>query len=100
MPSRRAFESPIAIACFGFFTFLPLRPLFSFPCFISRISVSTFFREEGAYLREELFFDDDFLPDEDFLREDNVLADEDFLAEDFFLLLDFFLAAFVAIRIS
>jgi hypothetical protein len=30
-PSRRASESPIAIACFRLFTFLPERPLFSVP---------------------------------------------------------------------
>lgn len=30
-PLRRAFERPIAIACFGLVTFFPLRPLFSLP---------------------------------------------------------------------
>lgn len=37
-PSRRASERPIATACFGLVTFLPLRPLRSLPFFISRIS--------------------------------------------------------------
>lgn len=57
----------MAIACFGFVTFLPLRPDFSFPCFISRISLSTFLLADGEYLRPEDFFDldeDDFLVDE------------------------------------
>src|SRR6185369_9302226 len=36
-PSRRASESPIAIACFRLVTFLPERPLFNFPCLRSRI---------------------------------------------------------------
>jgi hypothetical protein len=65
-PSRLAFERPMAIACLGFFTFLPLRPDFSLPCFISRISVSTFLLAEGEYLRPEDFFEDVFFA-EDFL---------------------------------
>jgi hypothetical protein len=36
-------------------TFLPLRPLFNFPCFIARISVSTLFPAAGEYLRDALF---------------------------------------------
>lgn len=41
-PSRRASDRPIAIACLGFVTFFPLRPLFSCPRFISCISSRTF----------------------------------------------------------
>ena len=41
-PSRRASDSPMAIACFRLVTFLPLRPLFSLPRFISCISSRTF----------------------------------------------------------
>src|ERR1700751_2717476 len=65
----------MAMACFRLVTFFPLRPDFSFPFFISRISVSTFFPADGEYLRRADF------------------------ALDFFAL-DFFLAAFfVAITI-
>src|ERR1700758_4242600 len=71
LPSLRAFERPMAIACFGFVTFLPLRPDLSLPFFISRISVSTFLLADGEYLRRA-----------------------DFLAVDF-LELDFFFVAFV-----
>src|SRR6266568_4387833 len=62
----------MAIACFGLVTFLPLRPDLSFPFFISFISVSTFFPEDGEYLRVEDFFE-----------------------ADFFVLLDLFFAAFL-----
>lgn len=55
----------MAIACFGFVTFLPLRPLFSLPRLNSCISRSTLFCALGPYLRPRL---DDFLLDE--LRED------------------------------
>ena len=41
-PARLASESPIAIACFGFVTFLPERPLFNVPRFCSRIASPTF----------------------------------------------------------
>jgi hypothetical protein len=41
-PSRRACESPIAIACLRLFTFLPDRPLFKVPVFRSRIVRFTF----------------------------------------------------------
>jgi hypothetical protein len=51
LPALRASDKPIAIACFGLVTFFPLRPLFSLPCFISRISVSTFLLAEEEYLR-------------------------------------------------
>ena len=44
------------MACFGFVTFLLLRPLFSFPCFIAFISASTFLDALGEYWREELLF--------------------------------------------
>jgi hypothetical protein len=41
-PSRRASESPIAIACLRLLTLLPDLPDFNLPCFISRIARSTF----------------------------------------------------------
>ena len=53
----------MAIACFGFVTFLPLRPDFSLPCFISRISRSTSLPTDGEYFRLEDFFAADFLAD-------------------------------------
>ena len=37
-PDFLASDRPMAIACFLLFTFLPLRPLFSFPDFISCIA--------------------------------------------------------------
>jgi hypothetical protein len=76
-PSLRASESAIAIACFRLVTFFPLRPLFSFPSCISRISRSTSFPTEGLYLRVDSFL-------------------IDFLAEVFFaaLFAGAFLAAF------
>ena len=46
----------MAIACLRLVTFLPERPLFSFPRFISCISVSTFLPAEGEYLRVEVVF--------------------------------------------
>jgi hypothetical protein len=46
----------MAMACFGFVTFFPLRPDFSVPRFISFISVSTFLLAEGEYFRPEVFF--------------------------------------------
>lgn len=46
----------MAMACFGFVTFLPLRPDFSLPCFIARISRSTSLPAEGEYLRLDDFF--------------------------------------------
>jgi hypothetical protein len=78
-PAFRAFERPIAMACLRLFTFLPLRPLFSFPRFISCISVLTCSLAEGPYLRV------DFLVD--------------FFVEDFFAVFFelFFAAFFVAI---
>lgn len=41
-PSRRASDSPIAIACFLLVTFLPERPLFNVPSLRSCIAFSTF----------------------------------------------------------
>jgi len=86
----------MAMACFGFVTFLPLRPDFSFPRFISCISLSTFLPAEGEYLRLEDFLALDFLA-LDFRADDpRVLFRALLLLE----LLDFFLAAFlVAITI-
>jgi hypothetical protein len=49
-PSRRASESPIAIACFRLFTVLPERPLFSFPRLRSCIARFTFFCAFLPYL--------------------------------------------------
>jgi hypothetical protein len=45
----------MAIACFGFVTFLPLRPDLRVPRFISFISVSTFLLAEGEYFWPEVF---------------------------------------------
>ena len=60
-PERRASDKPMAIACFGFVTFLPLRPLFSLPRLNSCISRSTLFCAFGPYFRPRLedFFDDE-----------------------------------------
>ena len=41
-PARLACDSPMAIACLRLFTFLPERPLLSFPFFRSCIALSTF----------------------------------------------------------
>lgn len=46
----------MAMACFGFVTFFPLRPIFSLPSFIARISRSTSLPAEGEYLRPGDFF--------------------------------------------
>ena len=54
----------MAMACFGFVTFLPLRPDFSFPRFISCISRSTFLPAEGEYFRLDDFFELDFFEDD------------------------------------
>jgi hypothetical protein len=52
----------MAMACLGLVTFLPLRPDFNLPCFISRISRSTFLPADGEYFRvEDFFFEVDFL---------------------------------------
>lgn len=81
------------MACFLPFTVLPLRPLFSLPFFISRISVLTFLPVEGEYLRvdffaaAERFFAADFRVEEDFF-----VAVELFFAVDFRVEEDFFAA--------
>jgi hypothetical protein len=48
-PSSRASESPMAMACRGFVTFLPERPECSLPRFISRMTFSTFLPAFGPY---------------------------------------------------
>ena len=63
-PSLRASDNPIAIACFRLVTFLPLRPLFSLPCFMAFISRSTSWLADGLYFRDEFdFFELLFLVD-------------------------------------
>ena len=105
----------MAMACFGFVTFFPLRPDFSLPCFMARISRSTSLPAEGEYLRPEDFF---ALPELDFLEDELRVLFFALLPRVLFLalppraerlllevplrelLLDFFLAAFfVAITI-
>jgi hypothetical protein len=54
-PARRASERPMAMACLGFVTFLPLRPDLSCPFFIARISVSTLLPAAEEYLRDDFF---------------------------------------------
>ena len=49
-PALRAFDSPMAMACFLLLTFLPL-PLFSLPFFIAFISVSTLLPAALLYFR-------------------------------------------------
>ena len=44
----------MAIACFLLVTFFPLRPLFSFPCFMAFISVSTFLDAAGKNTSESI----------------------------------------------
>jgi hypothetical protein len=95
----------MAMACFGFVTFFPLRPDFSLPRFISRISRSTALPAAGLYLRElGDFFDALFLADEDFFVADDFFADEDFFddadfrPELFFAALFFFVAMCVPPR--
>jgi hypothetical protein len=63
-PSRRASDSPMAMACLGLVTFFPLRPDFSLPRFIACISRSTSWPAEGEYLRPEDFFELDFFADD------------------------------------
>ena len=95
MPAFLASESPIAMACFGLVTFLPLRPDLSRPFFIAFISVSTFFPAEGEYLLVVDFFWEVFFAPVLFLA---VLL---FFALVFFALPDLFFAAFfVAILFS
>jgi len=97
----------MAMACLRLVTFLPLRPDFSLPRFISRISRSTFLPADGAYLRPE---EDFFAPllralvfraparDAPPLLRAVVFFAVLFFAEDFFVL-DFFLVALVAMTI-
>ena len=66
MPARRASDKPIAIACLRLVTFFPLRPLLSFPCFISCISSRTYSPALGLYFLPLLFFFADFFEDPDF----------------------------------
>jgi hypothetical protein len=80
-PAFLAFDNPMAMACLGLVTFLPLRPDLSLPFFISLISVSTFLPAEGEYLRPEDFLAEDFLA-------------EDFLAAVFFAPVRFFVVLF------
>lgn len=68
-PSRRASESPMAIACFGFVTFLLLLPMRSLPSFISCSSSCTFSCVFRPY----------FLPPEDWLDVDFVFVAIDVL---------------------
>jgi len=46
----------MAIACFRFMTFFPLRPDFNLPCFIAFISRSTALDALGPYFRPLDFF--------------------------------------------
>ena len=94
-PFFRASDNPIAIACFGFVTFLPLRPDFSFPSFIARISRSTDFEARGLYFRPLAFFEADFFA-ADFFALD-FFAELFFEAELFFTLALFFALLFFAL---
>jgi hypothetical protein len=49
-PERRAWDNPMAIACFRLFTFFPERPLFRVPFFRSRIAFATFSEAFLPYL--------------------------------------------------
>jgi hypothetical protein len=51
LPSRRASESPMAIACLRLLTFLPDLPLFNVPALRSRIARATFADALREYLR-------------------------------------------------
>ena len=62
------------MACLGFVTFFPLRPLLSSPFFIAFISVSTFFCEAGEYLRVDFFLVEDFFADEVFFAVDVAMS--------------------------
>jgi hypothetical protein len=50
-PARRAFDNPIAIACFRLLTFLPERPDLSVPRFRSRIVCRTLAEAFLLYFR-------------------------------------------------
>ena len=96
----------MAMACLRLVTFLPLRPLFSLPCFIAFISRSTLLPAAFPYLRPELlFFADVFLLALFFIADFFVLVFllavfllPVFFAADF-LVADFFAAFLVAIKI-
>ena len=79
----------MAIACLRLVTFLPLRPDFSLPFFIARISRSTDLPAAELYLRPDDFFAELFL---ELLFFDELFFDEDFFAELFFDALFFFVA--------
>src|SRR5436305_11137655 len=51
LPSRRASDSPMALACLRLFPFFPLPPLFSVPRLRLRIAPSTFLDAPFEYLR-------------------------------------------------
>ena len=55
LPAFLASESPMAMACFGLVTRLPLRPLLSFPSFIAFISLSTLSPAAGEYFLVDFF---------------------------------------------
>src|SRR5206468_10635965 len=55
-PCFRALDSPMAMACFRLFTFLPERPLFSLPRLNSCIALLTCFLEPRPYLAMTLSF--------------------------------------------
>lgn len=55
-PASRASESPIAIACLRLVTFLPLRPDFNFPFFISCMALSTLSCDFLAYFAISGYF--------------------------------------------
>src|SRR5437764_4619002 len=92
-PSLLAFESPMAIACLGLVTFLPLRPDLSLPFFISLISVSTFLPADGEYLRPDDLFAEDFFVVDFFVELLLVYVP---LVEDFFALVPFLALLFFA----
>ena len=95
MPALRASDSPIAIACLGLVTFLPLLPLFSLPCFMAFISRSTLLPAAGEYLRVALFFAvADFLTVA-FLA-GAVLAESFLVAGEAFFAVAFFVVVFFA----
>jgi hypothetical protein len=109
LPSRRASDRPMAMACLRLLTVRPL-PLLSVPFLNSRISFSTFLCEDGEYFRvdfadffaavdflagvlvRDVFFADAGLrAEEDFFAEADLLAVEDFFADAvFFTVADFF----------
>ena len=47
LPSLRASDRPMAMACFRLLTFLPLLPLFSVPFFFRRVITDTWHRIRG-----------------------------------------------------